>query len=905
MSFAEYWLADLAKARAHAEQARQLEEAGLPTPNLARTYNVLGLITKDDERFAEAARLFEKALELARATNDSDVLVRATGNLGLVAMNLGDTRRARENFREQRRLARAVGDTRNEGNSLANEANVDIWEGNPRPAIVRLDSARERYQRVGFATGQQYALTMLATSFEETGDVDAAFAVLDSALVLARRLGLKSQEAEVMRLLSEMHLRVGDYRRAVAYAETAESRMRAIGYEIQRPKALRDAATAYLRLGNLTRARADAEEAVRLDSIADARLDQLDGVLLLAEIDYRREGLRGAEPRLRTARALADMLGTRGSRIAVTLAAAHIVDAAHDSPGVLRTLRTAAPDIAAGDFAAEWETNALAARAYARLNALDSAVAAGRRAIAAVERLRGALASEALRSTYVADRAEVYSDLAVVLLKLGQQGAAFAVADAARSGALLRRLGAARDDARSGALPGELIEGQDLLRRIDDLVQRLRERERARRPERGNSADSADVALASQLDRARSEYEALTIRLAQARPRAATMLGSDTARVGEVRASLSADEALLDYLVTPDRVIVFVVRPEAMTVVQRPVSALGLTQRVRLLRDLWGARTTDWRWGLGASKALDDALVAPVRDAGLLAGVRRLFIVPHGVIAQVPFPALTNAKTGRFLVEDFAVTMLPSAGALPVLRRDATAIDRSAGGGVGFAPFPEELPATRGEVEAFRTGFPGAMLRLGRQATEAEVRRALTLGGPVHMATHAVINVRNPMFSRIELARPDDVRSENDGRLEVHELLGLGVRSPLVFLAGCETGAGTEWTDDPVRGTAELTLAQAFLSAGASNVVLTLWRIDDAGAGAFAREFYAALPRVGVDVALAEAQRRMAHDARYSHPFFWAGYLLAGAAPQEPRVTSVSVISRGLAGKTATPAMHQ
>jgi hypothetical protein len=112
------------------------------------------------------------------------------------------------------------------------------------------------------------------------------------------------------------------------------------------------------------------------------------------------------------------------------------------------------------------------------------------------------------------------------LLRLGRPDEAFAVADAARSGELLRRIGAARDGARSGALPRELVESEDLLRRIDDLVEKLRQSERGRRRERGEVGDSADAALASQLERARSEYEALTIRLAQQRPRAVAVLGS-------------------------------------------------------------------------------------------------------------------------------------------------------------------------------------------------------------------------------------------------------------------------------------------------------------------------------------------------------------------------------------------
>jgi len=109
--------------------------------------------------------------------------------------------------------------------------------------------------------------------------------------------------------------------------------------------------------------------------------------------------------------------------------------------------------------------------------------------------------------------------------------------------------------------------------------------------------------------------------------------------------------------------------------------------------------------------------------------------------------------------------------------------------------------------------------------------------------------------------------------------------------AGCETGVANEWTDDAVKGTAELTLAQAFLSAGAANVVLTLWRIDDAGAGEFAKKFYAALARFSVDDALSDAQRRMALDTRYASPYYWAGYVLTGAGTQEPTDRSVSVLT--------------
>ena len=117
----------------------------------------------------------------------------------------------------------------------------------------------------------------------------------------------------------------------------------------------------------------------------------------------------------------------------------------------------------------------------------------------------------------------------------------------------------------------------------------------------------------------------------------------------------------------------------------------------------------------------------------------------------------------------------------------------------------------------------------------------------------------------------------DDGRLEVHEVLGLTIGSPLVFLSGCETGLGSAWSTSFDRGDDYTTLAQAFLYAGARNVVATLWRVADESAAEFAASFYEAFRSSGAADALALAQRRMIGDARYSAPYFWASYQVSGA----------------------------
>jgi CHAT domain-containing protein len=198
-----------------------------------------------------------------------------------------------------------------------------------------------------------------------------------------------------------------------------------------------------------------------------------------------------------------------------------------------------------------------------------------------------------------------------------------------------------------------------------------------------------------------------------------------------------------------------------------------------------------------------------------------------------------------------------------------------------FAPFPDDLPASQAEADAVRRAIPGARSLIGQTATEHALRLALAAPGPVHIATHGILNSASPMFTRLEVARPviargADAPPEDDGRLEVHELLDLRIQSPLVFLSGCETGAGPAWSTSFARGDDYATLAEAFLFAGARNVVSTLWRIEDRGAAVFATAFYSDAAGRNPAEALGKAQRRMLSDPQFGSPYYWAAYVATG-----------------------------
>jgi CHAT domain-containing protein len=186
------------------------------------------------------------------------------------------------------------------------------------------------------------------------------------------------------------------------------------------------------------------------------------------------------------------------------------------------------------------------------------------------------------------------------------------------------------------------------------------------------------------------------------------------------------------------------------------------------------------------------------------------------------------------------------------------------------------LPASSAEAKAVGRRRRDVTIYRGEKATEERLRGALESGGLVHVASHAVMNAQSPMFSRLELAPGPSGDARDDGRLEVHEVLGLSVTAALIYLSGCETGVGAAGATRFDRGEDYSTLSQAFLYAGARNVLATLWRVEDRSASLFARYFYEELPDVIPSEALSRAQRAMISHPEFGSPYYWAGYRLNG-----------------------------
>ncbi len=761
-----------------------------------------------------------------------------------------------------------------------NLAALDVTLGDPIAAIASLETARRIARNVGDSATEVNARGQLATAYDALGEPQRAFALFDSAIAMARQGGRRQEVAEDLQLMAGLFLDAGDFSHALDYYQRSLVATDSLGQPEERGNILRNEARTYAALGNIPLAVERAAEARRTHHAVGLAYPELADVIVLASLTQQRGRPAEAKALLDTARAMAIKLQAPIAGAYVALADAQIAAESRDWNRVLSAIEHDRASLGLAGSGAEATALSLESRAHAQLGHLEAALAAGRRAIATVERVRGNYASGELRTTYASQQASVYAAQVLLLLRLKKTEEAFQVADAARGRGLLDHLVAARADIRAAGdslFAGE-GEGEALLRRIDALVGKLQAGET--RPPRERSASSVAISkeLRDSLLAARAEYEALVARAGSAAGGGLGPFATSEARpsLAAVTGALRPGEVLLEYFVLDDRVLVFALTSSGLTVQSTSEQAASLGSRIQLARDLLQRRddTASARRVLGA---LHDILIKPLAASGVLRNATRLVVVPHGPLVYLPFAALVDPESGQYMAERYGILKLATAASLPWLRRPEGAHDVAPTHDAArvFAPFPDRLPATRGEAAEIARLLPSAHVYLGAEATKSNLRSALESGAVVHLATHANMNVRNPLFSQLELA-PAEAGRDN-GRLEVHEILGYRVSAPLVFLSGCETALGGAWSTRFDTGEDYTTIAQTLLYAGGANVVATLWRIDDAGAAAFAAHFYRYLGPEGVAEGLARAQRAMLADPRYRSPYYWAAYEAMGS----------------------------
>jgi CHAT domain-containing protein len=308
---------------------------------------------------------------------------------------------------------------------------------------------------------------------------------------------------------------------------------------------------------------------------------------------------------------------------------------------------------------------------------------------------------------------------------------------------------------------------------------------------------------------------------------------AEAAKLSDLTAAMPAGTVLLQYSIDDPELVAVAVGPDGVVAAHWSDDQHGLTALCRqLVRGCTDAGET-----AEPARRLADILLEPLGEG--IAGAERVVVVGSGPTLRIPWGLLP--WDGAPLLERRAVTALPSASVLPLLRRSP---DPSAGGPLvvgdpaamalqdpqtGETRPQPALPAAAVEAAWVAGRLPGSRLLVGPAATEPEVRALLPRAAIVHLATHGWLDEAAPLASSVLLA--------SGTSLTVAELAGMSLSADLVVLSACHTGAGAASGDDLVG------LARGLLVAGAREALVTLWAVNDTSTALLMGRFYDGLAR--------------------------------------------------------------
>ncbi len=291
-------------------------------------------------------------------------------------------------------------------------------------------------------------------------------------------------------------------------------------------------------------------------------------------------------------------------------------------------------------------------------------------------------------------------------------------------------------------------------------------------------------------------------------------------------------------------------------------------------------------------KLLSKALVLPSGSPTL----HQLVIVPDQILCYLPFEVLvTDLAKRKYLMNTYDISYAYSSTLLWQKFMDTGKV-KTHQSFIGLAPEFEggessrqddsrtgmidrfqfqPLTGNRTEVDQIGAGMEknkieSSVLK-GQEATEASFRKLnLKQFDYVHFATHGFVDMDNPQFSGVAFSQNRSSASFDD-ILFTNEVYEMQFDAQLVCLSSCDSGIGKIY-----RGEGMIGLAQSFLFAGARNLAVSLWKVDDTATRDLMIQFYGGIKNKSLSAALTSAKRKMAASAKFNHPYYWSSFILIG-----------------------------
>jgi CHAT domain-containing protein/Flp pilus assembly protein TadD len=886
----------------------------------------------------KALKQCAQALKLTQATNNQRERARALNNLGEISYGSGKLQQSLEFYQQALPLWRELGDRQGQALTLLNFGYTYSDSGQVRDAFNFYKQALFLWQAASNVRGQAITLTAIGRLYSRIGESQEALYFFEKAEQLIKPTGDPIYEAAIFTGMAYIYDGLGEKQRALDYYDHALSLFRAANFPAGEANALGDAGRVYFSVGNDQKALEYHQQALSIFRVVgDHRMEIFElreiGSIYDAWGDQKR-ALNNYFPALSFYRAEKDLRG----EIDTLNLIGHVYEERGEKQKALDYYREALPFSRKAEYPfGEATTLYNVARVERKRDDLVEARARMEEALGVIESLRTNVASQDLRASYFASVRQQYEFYIDLLMQLDRErpsegfaAAAFEASERARARSLLETLADARVEVRRQADPA-------LLERERALRAELNERaERQMRLEDGGSSGTEVATLAKELDELTFRLSEVDAQIRTGSMEHTASLQTQPLGLKAIQEQVVDDDTLLlEYFLGEERSYLWVVAKTSIQSYELPGRAEieGAANRVRSLLiapqpiegETFAAQqervknSAEHYWQ--EASILGKILIGP---AATQLGTKRLLIVADGALQYISFNALPSAASSDNaeplpLMLDHEITIQPSASTLAALRSEtarrhiapktvAVFADpvfekddsRLKGRGteaivaqgqtrdvevyralrdVGVTGNGQNIPrlfASREEAEAIMSQTPaeGSLKAVGFEANKT-IATSAELGQYriIHFATHGILDSEHPELSGLVLSLYDSQGQPQDGFLRLNDIYNLDLPAEMVVLSACNTGLGKD-----VKGEGLVGLVRAFMYAGTTRVMASLWKVDDEATAELMTHFYRQMLREHKSpaAALREAQIALWRQKQWRSPYFWAAFVLQG-----------------------------
>jgi CHAT domain-containing protein/Tfp pilus assembly protein PilF len=899
-----------------------------------------GLAAEGAHDYLEALGHYLQALSIDRALKERGVAgsgARQSNDLIHVAniyRFIQQHTKALDYFQQALAIQREIGDRQAQALTLTGIGGLYSALGEYDKAVDYQLQALSLFKELGSPGGQALCLTEIAGVMGHLGRYSTAFDYYQRALIIQRRFGNRWGEAGSLHAMGDLYSDLGQDEKALDYLRKALAIRRETGYPRDDAAILVDMASAYGGLGQYDNALDYAQQALTLFRKFGSRGGEL---VALSNIGYSYKGLGQPAKALdyhQQALSIARQTGNRSGE-AVNLIAMGVVTknagSCNEAVPQFHQASLIGDELSSPEI--QWRARDDLSACLVALHRPEEAIFWGKQAVNAIQALRQGAArlDPGLQLSFMKDKKEVYESISDLLIDQDRLPEAEQVLGMLKQEEYFDFIQRdAAKDPRQATASCNLREKPwcerffQIAGHVAAAGKEYGDLSRITPEGRTPTQEQRYTRLQADLTVARQEYADFLTQLESELVKAGTdyavtesatdVLKSLRAEQGDLR-TMGHGAVIVHYLTTPRRIRILLTTPD-----------IQLHRDVELTKDALNHRIEDFRQALQSSRAnplpssqaLYQILIQPIEEDLKQAGAQTLMVSLPGALRYVPVGALYDPNRKQWIAERYAVVLYTEAARShlndkPQMQWRAAAFGMSQAAPPSFPALksvPAELDGIVHDAQRHSHGVLPGVERLDPSFTAAELTRLLEGGQSdparryevLHIASHFSLIPGDETASFLLLGDKTHLSLADFGN-GPYPMSGVEI----LTLSACETAVGSGGKDGgrEVDG-----LAAVAQNNGARSVLATLWSVADATTGVFMQRFYAlrerghltkaeALRQVqleflsggvnranvtelqrGLPLALAPANEvaswMTTPDAPFSHPYFWAPFILMG-----------------------------